>query len=521
MNLSGCCSKFSSGTRSVTVVGLAASLLLAGCGTSRIVDRSGSGQDAAPLNPPVNIDTITDAVPQPEPLSSTGNSPYKVFGVRYVPMQQSRGYSETGVASWYGTKFHGRKTSSGEEYDMFGMTAAHTTLPLPTYAKVQNLENGRTIVVKVNDRGPFANDRLIDLSYVAAYKLGMVEKGTAQVRVTAIDTGKNFASDSTRNRPIVAGYSNPSTTGPVVAESIYPGPAPAGAEINYGQVAGAAASTYNNASQAVTTQGAYGQAAGTAVSTYNTGVQTAAGQTGYSQSTYNQTTALPSAGGVTTYNATGATGTATGASAYQTSTYNTTSAQTGYQTQPVATTASTTYQATPGYTVWQSGSGTYQSTATTPNVTNPQMPPLNPSTQSQTAYNTGTVQYQTQTEPAWQTYQSGQTTQTATYQSAQSVDYASNAPVPPSPYTPPAQTQAGGIYVQVGAFSDRTNADKVQAALQQRGFTPVNVMPVARAAGTLYRVRIGPMLDYALADAELARLTNSISFGGRPRVVVE
>jgi|GEM_PF-1567018 len=453
---------------------LAASLLLAGCGASRIVDRSGSGRDAAPVNPPVNIDTITDAVPQPEPLSSTGNSPYKVFGVRYVPMQQSRGYSETGVASWYGTKFHGRKTSSGEEYDMFGMTAAHTTLPLPTYATVQNLENGRKIVVKINDRGPFANNRLIDLSYVAAYKLDMVKSGTAKVRVTAIDTGKNFASDDMRNRPIVAGYSNPSTTGPVVAESIFPGPVPAGSEISYGQAAvaaGAAAGTYSNASQTVTAQSAYGQAAGAAVSTYNTGVQTVTGQTANSPGASNTNT-----------NTTG-------------------------------------YQATPGYTVWQSGTSTYQSAAAATGVSSTQMPPLNPASTGQITYPTSNVQYQTQTEPAWQTYQSGQTGETVTYQSAQSVDYASNAPVPPSPYTPPAQSR--GIYVQVGAFSDRTNADKVQLALQQRGFTPVNVMPVARAAGTLYRVRIGPMPDYALADAELARLTNSISFGGRPRVVVE
>lgn len=485
---------------------LAASLLLAGCGASRIVDRSGSGRDAAPVNPPVNIDTITDAVPQPEPLSSTGNSPYKVFGVRYVPMQQSRGYSETGVASWYGTKFHGRKTSSGEEYDMFGMTAAHTTLPLPTYATVQNLENGRKIVVKINDRGPFANNRLIDLSYVAAYKLDMVKSGTAKVRVTAIDTGKNFASDDMRNRPIVAGYSNPSTTGPVVAESIFPGPVPAGSEISYGQAAvaaGAAAGTYSNASQTVTAQSAYGQAAGAAVSTYNTGVQTVTGQTANSPGAYSQTSALPATGSVTTY--------------------NTTAAQTGYQTQPVTTantnTNTTGYQATPGYTVWQSGTSTYQSAAAATGVSSTQMPPLNPASTGQITYPTSNVQYQTQTEPAWQTYQSGQTGETVTYQSAQSVDYASNAPVPPSPYTPPAQSR--GIYVQVGAFSDRTNADKVQLALQQRGFTPVNVMPVARAAGTLYRVRIGPMPDYALADAELARLTNSISFGGRPRVVVE
>lgn len=131
---------------------------------------------------------VPDAVPQAEPLSRIGNSPYTVFGTRYYPMSlaHSRGYTATGVASWYGSFFHGRQTSNGEVYDLWGMTAAHKTLPLPTYVRVTNLKNGRQVVVKVNDRGPFHEDRLIDLSYAAAQKLDMHNTGTANVRIEAL-----------------------------------------------------------------------------------------------------------------------------------------------------------------------------------------------------------------------------------------------------------------------------------------------------------------------------------------------
>lgn len=131
---------------------------------------------------------IPNAVPKPEPLAKYGNyKSYVVLGKRYYTLPTSRNYEQIGTASWYGTKFHSRKTSSGERYDMLGMTAAHKTLPLPTYVEVTNLKNQRSIIVKVNDRGPFESNRIIDLSYVAAKKLGMLGHGTATVRVRAIN----------------------------------------------------------------------------------------------------------------------------------------------------------------------------------------------------------------------------------------------------------------------------------------------------------------------------------------------
>jgi rare lipoprotein A len=131
---------------------------------------------------------VADAVPVAEPLARYGNhSPYEVFGKKYYVLPSSQGYHKQGIASWYGTKFHGRKTSSGEPYDMHLATAAHKTLPLPTYAEVTNLDNGKKVVVKINDRGPFKDDRLIDMSYGAALRLGMTETGTARVDVQVID----------------------------------------------------------------------------------------------------------------------------------------------------------------------------------------------------------------------------------------------------------------------------------------------------------------------------------------------
>lgn len=143
---------------------------------------------------PKHLDKIPDAVPKVEPLSAYGNrfkknstNKYVALKKQYAVMPSSKGYKAQGQASWYGTKFQGRKTSSGEPYDMFAMTAAHKTLPLPTYAKVTNVDTGKSIVVKVNDRGPFHNNRLIDLSYVAAHKLGIVGRGTGRVVVESID----------------------------------------------------------------------------------------------------------------------------------------------------------------------------------------------------------------------------------------------------------------------------------------------------------------------------------------------
>jgi rare lipoprotein A len=147
-------------------------------------------QDDGP-NDNVQFDAsrIKDAVPHSEALATSGNRPYIVFGRRYAPMQSATGYKEIGVASWYGKKFHGRLTSSGETYDMYAMSAAHKTLPLPSYVNVRNLANGQQVVVRVNDRGPFLHGRLIDLSYAAAYKLGVLKSGTARVEVTAVGPG--------------------------------------------------------------------------------------------------------------------------------------------------------------------------------------------------------------------------------------------------------------------------------------------------------------------------------------------
>lgn len=162
--------------------------LVAGCsGPARTDGETVGGDiDGAPARP-VDVAGIPDPVPRAEPRSNRGNPPfYEVMGRRYYVMNEALGYRELGVASWYGTKFHGRLTSSGEPYDMYAMTAAHKTLPLPTYVRVTHRGNGRSIVVRVNDRGPFIGERIIDLSYAAAVRLGMHNEGTALVEVEAI-----------------------------------------------------------------------------------------------------------------------------------------------------------------------------------------------------------------------------------------------------------------------------------------------------------------------------------------------
>jgi rare lipoprotein A len=138
-------------------------------------------------NPPADIDAIPDAQPRVEPLNARANRPYVALGENYTPMTQYQPYKMQGVASWYGRRYHNQKTSSGDVYDMYGMTAAHPTLPIPSYARVTNPENGRSVIVRVNDRGPFKKDRLIDLSYAAAYKLRLTGKGSGLVQVEAID----------------------------------------------------------------------------------------------------------------------------------------------------------------------------------------------------------------------------------------------------------------------------------------------------------------------------------------------
>lgn len=159
---------------------------LSACGTlpemTRIEPSDGPPRHA------VDLSSIPDAVPRIEPFSKYGNPDSYLIGYqRYYVLSNNAGYIERGVASWYGTKFHGKRTSSGEPYDMYAMTAAHKTLPLPTYARVTNLRNGRTVVVKINDRGPFKDNRLIDLSYAAAVKLGITAEGTGLVEVRALD----------------------------------------------------------------------------------------------------------------------------------------------------------------------------------------------------------------------------------------------------------------------------------------------------------------------------------------------
>ena len=144
--------------------------------------------DGGPAQPAIDVSTLVEPTPKPEPPARYGNKPvYSVLGETYKLLPDSHGYVERGVASWYGNKFHGYMTSSLEPYDMYQFSAAHKTLPLPTYARVTNLENGKSVVVRINDRGPFHENRIIDLSYAAAVRIGVWPKGTGLVEVRAID----------------------------------------------------------------------------------------------------------------------------------------------------------------------------------------------------------------------------------------------------------------------------------------------------------------------------------------------
>jgi rare lipoprotein A len=172
-------------------------LAIAACGgaPSRPSKPGGYYLDDGPgANPPANLDQIPDAEPRAEPLNRAASRPYTVLGRTYTPFTEPRPYKARGRASWYGRRYHGQKTSSGEVYDMYAMSAAHTLLPLPSYARVTNLQNGMSVVVRVNDRGPFHEDRIIDLSYAAAYRLGVVNQGSAAVEVEAIVAGERTAS---------------------------------------------------------------------------------------------------------------------------------------------------------------------------------------------------------------------------------------------------------------------------------------------------------------------------------------
>ena len=160
---------------------------------------------AEPGKPPADVLTVPDAVPRVEPRSARGNPAfYDVMGKRYFVLPKAEGYKERGVASWYGPTFHAKDTSNGEAYDMYAMTAAHKTLPLPCYARVTNLANGRSIVVRINDRGPFVGNRIIDLSYTAAHKLDMVRAGTTFVEVEVLTPGTLADSAATLNAATAA-----------------------------------------------------------------------------------------------------------------------------------------------------------------------------------------------------------------------------------------------------------------------------------------------------------------------------
>jgi rare lipoprotein A len=149
--------------------------------------------DGPEANPPSNLDEVPDAIPRAEPIRAGNMKPYEALGKTYTPMTQLAPYKERGIASWYGRRYHGQRTASGEVYDMYGMTAAHPTLPIPSYVRVTNVRNGRAVLLRVNDRGPFHADRVIDLSFTAACKLDILGGGSQLVEVEAIIPGVDRA----------------------------------------------------------------------------------------------------------------------------------------------------------------------------------------------------------------------------------------------------------------------------------------------------------------------------------------
>ena len=176
--LTGCSTMHSPSSRTATSTGGSHSLPAANSGRGGYYKDDGPGDQ-----PPAGLENTPDAIPRLEPLLSRANRPYTVFGNTYTPTAGNRPYKDRGIGSWYGKKFHGQKTASGEIYDMYKMTAAHPTLPIPSYARVTNQENGRQVIVRINDRGPFHANRIIDLSYTAALKLGYLGKGSGMLEV--------------------------------------------------------------------------------------------------------------------------------------------------------------------------------------------------------------------------------------------------------------------------------------------------------------------------------------------------
>lgn len=208
-----------------------ATLLLAACGSAprKVETRDGSapiedraaGRSNAPApaagsggylagdgpgaDAPANLDATPDAVPHSEPLHRYANRPYVALGKTYTPMTVPGNFKERGIASWYGKKFHGQRTSSGEKYDMYAMTAAHPTLPIPSYARVTSVANGKSVVVRVNDRGPFLHERVMDLSYTAAHKLGIVGNGSSEVEIESLmptATTSAITAENVQSKPL-------------------------------------------------------------------------------------------------------------------------------------------------------------------------------------------------------------------------------------------------------------------------------------------------------------------------------
>jgi len=168
------------------LIAAALAITLSGCGTPAKRPGGYYLDDGPGAKPPANLDGIPEAVPRAEPINRGTSRPYVVMGRSYTPMTSHQPYQARGIATWYGRRYHGKPTASGEPYDMYAMTAAHTTLPIPSYARVTNLKNGRSVVVRVNDRGPFVDGRIIDLSYTAAHRIGVLGGGSAMVEVEAI-----------------------------------------------------------------------------------------------------------------------------------------------------------------------------------------------------------------------------------------------------------------------------------------------------------------------------------------------
>jgi peptidoglycan lytic transglycosylase len=213
----------------ITVL-IAITLLLAACGSvpQKKVPSAGGylPGDGPGAEIPVNLDSIADAVPKKEPLNRYANRPYIALGKTYTPMTAVGNFKERGIASWYGKKFNGERTSSGEIYDMYGMTAAHPTLPLPSYARVTNVANHKSVIVRINDRGPFMNDRIIDLSYTAAYKLGIINDGSAEVEVESLNPDviiNTIAASTVQSQPLDSSVPNPAVA-PAAASAVNAAP---------------------------------------------------------------------------------------------------------------------------------------------------------------------------------------------------------------------------------------------------------------------------------------------------------